>query len=160
MHLFELCVFRVFSRTACTKKVRIDPRIILVEGSYPPGTQAAGIQDLGARMLKSKDLIILSSSIGDLLRCHRPPQGATGRQDSGPARHRAPKGAKILAQNPANLPKSVHPSIQASIPQVLEVGGRGGSLFNIIYNIYIYIHIYISTYMLIDIHTYIYLQTP
>ena len=29
-----------------------------IEESYPPGTQAAGIQDLGARMLKSRDLII------------------------------------------------------------------------------------------------------
>ena len=55
-----------------------------IEESYPPGTQAAGIQDLGARMLKSRNLIILSSSIGDLLRRNRPPQGATGRQDSGP----------------------------------------------------------------------------
>ena len=33
----------------------------------------------GARMLKSWDLIILSSSIGDLLRCNRAPQAATGR---------------------------------------------------------------------------------
>ena len=30
-------------------------------------------------MLKSRDLIILSSSIGDLLGCSRPPQAATGR---------------------------------------------------------------------------------
>ena len=47
-----------------------------IEEFCPPGTHAAGIQDLGARMLKSKDLIILSSSIGDLLGCNRPPQAA------------------------------------------------------------------------------------
>ena len=46
--------------------------------SSPPGTQAAGIQDLGARMLRSYHLIILSSSIGDLLGCNSLPQGATG----------------------------------------------------------------------------------
>ena len=46
--------------------------------SSPPGTQAAGIQDLGARMLRSYHLIILSSSIGDLLRRNSLPQGATG----------------------------------------------------------------------------------
>ena len=44
--------------------------------SSPPGTQAAGIQDLGARMLRSYHLIILSSSIGDLLGCSRLPQAA------------------------------------------------------------------------------------
>ena len=55
-----------------------------IEESYPPGTQAAGIQDLGARMLKSRNLIILSSSIGDLLRRNSAPQAATGRQHSGP----------------------------------------------------------------------------
>ena len=47
-----------------------------IEESYPPGTQDAGIQDLGARMLKSRNLIILSSSIGDLLHRNSPPQGA------------------------------------------------------------------------------------
>ena len=79
-----------------------------IEESYPPGSQAAGIQDLGARMLnsshliilsssigdllarkwgfqaanllKSSHLIILSSSLGDLLARHRPPQDATGCQ--------------------------------------------------------------------------------
>ena len=66
-----------------------------IEECYPPGTQAAGIQDLGASMLKSRDLIILSSSIGDLL-----------------CRHRLPQAANILAQNPANLPKSVLPPAQ------------------------------------------------
>ena len=50
-----------------------------IEESYPPGTQAAGIQDLGARMLRSYHLIILSSSIGDLLARNSPPQAATGR---------------------------------------------------------------------------------
>ena len=52
--------------------------------SSPPGTQAAGIQDLGARMLRSYHLIILSSSIGDLLGGNRLPQAATGR-------HRLPR---------------------------------------------------------------------
>ena len=61
-----------------------------IEESYPPGTQAAGIQDLGARMLRSYHLIILSSSIGDLLRCNRAPQAAPGCQDSG---NRAPQAA-------------------------------------------------------------------
>ena len=70
-----------------------------IEGSSPPGIQAAGIQGLGARMLKSKDLVILSSSIGDLLRRHKLPQPATGC-------HRPPD---LLAQSPANLPKSVLP---------------------------------------------------
>ena len=67
--------------------------------SSPPGTQAAGIQDLGARMLRSYHLIILSSSIGDLLARNSSPQAATGCQGSGP-------------QNPANLPKSVLPPAQ------------------------------------------------
>ena len=52
-----------------------------IEESYPPGTKAAG---MGARMLKSGNLIILSSSIGNLLRRNRLPQAATGRQPSGP----------------------------------------------------------------------------
>ena len=126
------------------------------------------------------NLVILSSSIGDLLRRNSSPQAATGRPTPWP-------------QDPANLPKSVlppaqecqpahlgtladpaesrgshklartipsdttgdprhpkcnqnwyqichrrtrrqsskHPSIQAFKPRVLEVGGRGGSLFNI-----------------------------
>ena len=41
----------------------------------------------GARMLKSWDLIILSSSIRDLLRRNRAPQAATGCQGSGPRIH-------------------------------------------------------------------------
>ena len=86
------------------------------EESYPPpDTKAAGVQDLGARMLKSRDLSISSSSIGDLLRRHSPPQGATGCPRFWPRiatrRHRLPK---ILAQNPKNLPKSVLPTTQAS----------------------------------------------
>ena len=63
-----------------------------IEESYPPGAQAAGIQDLGARMLESRNLVILSSSIFT-----RPQLVATGC-------HRPPD---LLAQNPANLPKSV-----------------------------------------------------
>ena len=51
-----------------------------IEESFPPGTQAAGIQDLGARMLESRNLIILSYSIGDLLRRHRLQPDATGCQ--------------------------------------------------------------------------------
>ena len=63
-----------------------------IEESYPPGTQAAGIQDLGARMLKSRDLSILSSSIGDLLGRNSLPQAATGRQDSGTSLPKAATG--------------------------------------------------------------------
>ena len=55
--------------------------------SSPPGTQAAGIQDLGARMLRSYHLIILSSSIGDLLARNRLPQGA---KILGPASSKSP----------------------------------------------------------------------
>ena len=87
-----------------------------IEESYPPGTQAAGIQDLGARMLKSRDLSILSSSIGDLLRRNSLPQAATGCQLSvartrlvATGRHRMPT---FWLQNPANLPKSVLPPAQ------------------------------------------------
>ena len=47
-----------------------------IKESCPPGTQAAGIQDLGARMLESRNLIILFSSRGDLLGRHRLPQAA------------------------------------------------------------------------------------
>ena len=54
-----------------------------IEESYPPGAQAAGIQDLGAWMLKSKDLSIL-------LGRNRLPKGY----------HRPPD---LLAKNPANL---------------------------------------------------------
>ena len=58
-----------------------------IEESYPPGIQAAGIQDLGARMLKSRDLIILSSLKGALL----------GRTSS-------PQAAKVLAPEPSKSP--------------------------------------------------------
>ena len=85
------------------------------------------------------------------------------------ARHRPPK---ILAQNPTNLSKSVLPpyeaskrtSINASKPRLLEVGGRGGSLFNIyiyiyiyIYYIYVHIYIYIYIHILYCIYIYIYM---
>ena len=63
-----------------------------IKESYPPGSQAAGIQDLGARMLKSRHLIILSASIGDLLGRHSLPQGA---KPSGPESHSPPQGAKV-----------------------------------------------------------------
>ena len=35
-----------------------------IEGSSPPGIQAAGVQDVGGRMLKSKDPVIFSSFKG------------------------------------------------------------------------------------------------
>ena len=70
-----------------------------IEESYPPGTQAAGIQDLGARMLRSYHLIILSSSLGDLLARNSPPQDATGRPGFWP-------------QPSANLYNSVLPPAQ------------------------------------------------
>ena len=59
-----------------------------IEESYPPGTQAAGVQDLGARMLESRNLISLL-----LLKTRH--SAATGW-------HRAPT---FWPQNPANLPK-------------------------------------------------------
>ena len=157
-----------------------------IQESYPPDTQAAGIQDLGARMLKSRDLNILSSSIGDLLGCNSSPQAATGRPTFWPENmanlinrcsrlHRSAKWliwvpwlsqssphAPTSWQGPSQLTPQViqgiqnatqigaksatrqhndkHPSIQASMHGVPEVGGRGGSLFNI----YIYIYMYIS----------------
>ena len=70
-----------------------------VQESYPPGAQAAGIQHLGARMLESRNLIILSSSIGDLLGCNRLPQDATGRPTFWP-------------RGPTNLLKSMLPPAQ------------------------------------------------
>ena len=66
---------------------------------YPPGIQTAGIQDLGASMLKSWDLIILSSFIGDLLRRNRLPQDATG-------------CTTFCPRHPADLYKSVLPPAQ------------------------------------------------
>ena len=63
-------------RSKAQKRTSVQPaQAAEIEESYHPGTQAAGIQDLGARMLESRNLIILSSLIGDLLRRHRPPQG-------------------------------------------------------------------------------------
>ena len=85
-----------------------------IEESYPLGTQVAGIQDLGARMLKSKILSILSSSIGIYSVATR--------------RHRAPQAAKILAQNPANLFESVFPPAQGAPckhPSIHSSGPRG-----------------------------------
>ena len=91
-----------------------------IQESYPPGTQAAGIQDLGARMLRSYHLIILSSSIGDLLGRHRPPQAATGCP-------RPPRFWSRIQQisinrcsrlnRQAKREASKHPSIQASGPR-------------------------------------------
>ena len=66
-----------------------------IEESCPLGTQAAGIQDLGAGMLKSRDLISFFFSGGST----RLQQAATGC-------HRPPD---LLAQKLANLPKSVLP---------------------------------------------------
>ena len=65
----------------------------IIEESYAPPTHAAGIQDLRTRVLKSRDLIILSSSIGDLLGCNMLPQGVTGR-------HRPPD---LLPQKPTQI---------------------------------------------------------
>ena len=56
-------------------------------------------EDLGARMLKSRDLSILSSSIGDLLGCNKLPQDATGRPTFWP-------------RGPTNLLKSMLPPAQ------------------------------------------------
>ena len=70
-----------------------------IEESYPPGTQAAGIQDLGCQDVQingSYHLIFFYRG------STRAPQAATGR-------HRPPD---LLAQNPANLPKSVLPPAQ------------------------------------------------
>ena len=67
-----------------------------IEESYPPGTQAAGIQDLGARMLESYHLIFFY-------------RGSTRLQQSATGCHRPPNP---LAQDPANLPKSVLPPAQ------------------------------------------------
>ena len=64
-----------------------------IEESYPPGTQAAGIQDLGARMLESYHLIFFYRG------STRPQLVATGC-------HRLPT---FWPQNRANLHKSVLP---------------------------------------------------
>ena len=89
----------------------------------------------GVRMLESWDLIILSSSIGDLLRCNRLPQDATGCPTFWP---RIQQISLNRCSGPQGKQKDKHPSIRASKPWALEVGGRGVSLFNI----YIYIYIY------------------
>ena len=91
-----------------------------IEESYPPGGQAAGIQDLGARMLESRNLIILSSSIGDLLARNSLPQGATGCQGSGPestrpqlvatGRHRLPRFWPRIQQISLNRCSRLHRS--------------------------------------------------
>ena len=52
-----------------------------IEESYPPGTQAAGIQDLGARMLESYHLIFFY-------------RGSTRLQKAATGRHRAPQAAR------------------------------------------------------------------
>ena len=87
-----------------------------IEKSYPLGTQAPRIQDMGARMLKSRDLIILSSSIRDLLRRHRLQLDANLLW--GPQNPSAATGCNSMPtfcpQNPANLPKSVLPPAQES----------------------------------------------
>ena len=63
-----------------------------IEESYPPGTQAAGIQDLGARMLRSYHLIFFYRRSTRLQQAaKRMPQAA---RPSGPGRHRAPQAAR------------------------------------------------------------------
>ena len=65
-------------------------------------------------------------------------------------RQRWSKASKMSLRFASNLPpgnqKGKHPCIQASKPRVPEVGGRGGSLFNIYIYTYIYIYIYICIY--------------
>ena len=55
-----------------------------IDESYPLGTQAAGIKELGARVVKSRNLIISFSFKGMALICHRLPQRFSGRRASGP----------------------------------------------------------------------------
>ena len=64
---------------------------------------------MGARMLKSRHLIILSSSVADLLARHRAPRLSTPPQQPATGRHGAPR---FWPQNPANLLKSVLPPAQ------------------------------------------------
>ena len=109
-----------------------------IEESYPPGTQAAGIQDLGARMLRSYHLICFSrgstrlqqpatSRPGFWPRIHQPatarhrPPGVLAQNPTNhcesvllPAQEWVPR---FWPQNPANLKKSVHPSIHSSGPR-------------------------------------------
>ena len=75
-------------RSKAQKRTSVQPAPVASQlKSRPPGTQAAGIQDLGARMLRSYHLIILSSSIGDLLGCNSLPQAA---RPSGPESSKSP----------------------------------------------------------------------
>ena len=114
------------------------------------------------RMLESWDLIISSSSIGDLLGCNSLPQAGRG---SGPRCPRLPQAGQGSGQKASKSPQIGAPahqaskktSIQASIPQVLEVGGRGGSLFNIYIYIYMYMYIYRERDSEIHIYLYIYI---
>ena len=78
-----------------------------IEESYPPGTQAAGIQDLGcqdAQIKGSYHLIFFY-------------RGSTRLQQPAPGRHRP---ANVLAQNPTNLPKSVLPPTREC--QIADLG--------------------------------------
>ena len=102
---------------------------------YPPGAQAAGIQDLGARILQSRDLTIILASYLLLypLARNRPPQGATGCQGSGPRTqqislnrcsrlHRSAKWLSwvpCLSQSSPNAPTSLQGPSQVT-PQVTQ----------------------------------------
>ena len=57
-------------------------------------------------MLKSRDLIILSSLKGKPLGRHTPPQAATARQPSGPARHRLPQAGRGSATGCHRVPQA------------------------------------------------------
>ena len=66
-------------RSKAQKRTSVQPAQVARQlKSRNPTLQAAGNQDLGARMVRSYHLIILSSFIGDLLARNRLPQGATG----------------------------------------------------------------------------------
>ena len=80
-----------------------------IEESYPPGTQAAGIQDLGARMLESYHLIFFY-------------RGSTRMQKAATGDFRPPT---FWPQNPANLLKSV--LLPAQECQIAHLGWPNGA---------------------------------
>ena len=95
--------------------------------SRNPTLHAAGIHNLGARMLASYHLIILSSSTGHLLGCNSLPQVAADYQHSGPRIQqislnrwsRPQKSAKLLNWVPCLSQSSPHaPTGLKGPPQV------------------------------------------
>ena len=142
-----------------------------IEESYPPGTQAARIQDLGARMLESYHLIFFyrGSTRPQLVATGRPalwpriqqislnrcsrlhwsvkwliwvpwlsqssPHAPTSWQGPSQLTPQVIQGiqnaTQIGAKSATRQHNDKHPSIQATMHGVLEVGGRGGSLSNI-----------------------------